>query len=171
MLIFITGYMASGKTTLGKRLAADLDYRFLDLDNLIEEYAGKKILKIFTESGEDNFREIERRVLIDHLNDQNTVIATGGGTACYLDNIDLMNSSGLTVFLDVPVEILIERLLKAREMRPLIKNLRDGELESYIRKHLFSRRKFYQKSKLRIENGQYQLLFDWISGRLHSQDF
>ena len=111
MLIFITGYMASGKTTLGKRLAGELNYRFLDLDDLIENQTGRKIEKIFEESGEHAFREIERIILSEHLEDQDTVIATGGGAACYLDNMELMNRHGLTVFLDVPVEILTARLI------------------------------------------------------------
>ena len=153
MLIFITGYMGAGKTILGKSLADKLNYRFCDLDELIEKTYGLTIETIFEKYGEAYFREIERESLISLFKDYETVIATGGGTACYLDNMDLMNKAGITVFLDTPVEKIIKRLAGQADHRPLFKNIEPGNLPAFIHKHLESRRRYYDKASIRVEDG------------------
>lgn len=155
--------MGSGKTTLGKSLATALHYRFFDLDDLIAVSSGKAVVKIFDESAEEGFREIERKILLDHLEDQDTVIATGGGTVCYKDNMDLMNSHGITIFMDTPLELIIERLKSETLHRPLLINISDDQLEDFIRKHLASRRIYYEKSKIRIEDDDLDILLDRLS--------
>lgn len=150
MLVFLIGYMASGKTTVGKLLAAKLEYRFTDLDDEFETLAGMTIADYFRKYGEEAFREKEREILRLHLNDTDTVIATGGGTPCYRDNLEMMNRSGLTVFLDVPVEIIFRRLAGEQLRRPVIKDIPDSELARFISVHLASRRNYYERSGTRI---------------------
>ena len=147
MLIFIIGYMGAGKTTFGKKLASQLSYRFYDLDELIEMRHGKSITSIFNDLSEEGFREIEREILLEHLDDQNTVIATGGGTPCFFDNMELMNQKGITVFLDIEVETIVERILNDSKLRPLLQNIPENERFSFITRHLEERKTYYQKAK------------------------
>lgn len=152
MLIFIIGYMGAGKTTLGKDLAARLGYRFTDLDELIESETACSISRYFARFGEAAFREKEREILLSIIkdNDIDTVIATGGGTPCYADNMELMNKAGVTVFLDTPYEILLTRLIKEYKHRPLLKDIPVAKLPEFIKEHMESRRKFYSRAKIRI---------------------
>lgn len=150
MLIFLIGYMASGKTTVGKLLAEKLDYRFTDLDDEFEILTGMTIAEYFMKNGEKAFREKEREILRCHLTDTETVIATGGGTPGYSDNMELMNRHGVTVFLDVPVEIIVRRLAGEQLRRPVIKDIPNEDLALFIRGHLDSRRKLYELSAIRI---------------------
>jgi shikimate kinase len=144
--IFLIGYMGSGKTTLGRALAAALDLQFIDLDHYIEQRYRKTIAQLFAESGEDGFREIERRVLHEVGEFENVIISTGGGTPCFFDNVDYMNAQGTTVNLDVPVERLFIRLSIARSKRPLIKDKNDAELKEFIVEQLGKRAPHYEKA-------------------------
>jgi shikimate kinase len=150
MLIFIIGYMASGKTTIGRLLAEKLQFRFVDLDEEMESLMGNTISEIFNEIGEEEFREKESELLRLHLIDVNTVIATGGGTPCYKDNMKLMNLNGKTIFLDVPVETLVERLSGKDDRRPMLKDIPDKDLKVFITRHLDGRDEFYCQSICRI---------------------
>ena len=107
--IFLVGYMGAGKTTLGRALANELGIPFIDLDNYIEKRYCKTISQIFAEKGEEEFRNIERRMLHEVGEFEDVIISTGGGTPCFFDNIEYMNGQGTTVFLDVPVERLFIR--------------------------------------------------------------
>ena len=90
--ILLTGYMGAGKTTLGRALATKLGLTFIDLDCYIEERFRKTISQIFAEKGEEGFRDIERRMLHEVAEFEDIIISTGGGTPCFFDNIDYMNS-------------------------------------------------------------------------------
>ncbi len=145
--IFLTGYMGSGKTTLGRALAADLNVQFIDLDHYIEQRYRKTIAQLFAENGEDGFREIERRMLHEVGEFEDVIISTGGGTPCFFDNIEFMNAQGTTIYLDVPVERLFIRLCIARSKRPLIKNKDDEELRAFIIEQLEKRAPHYSKAQ------------------------
>ena len=108
--IFLVGYMGAGKTTLGRALAKATGMQFIDLDCYIEERFRKTIAQIFAEKGEEHFRDLERRMLHEVGEFEDVIISTGGGTPCFFDNIEYMNSQGTTVYLDVPVERLHIRL-------------------------------------------------------------
>ncbi|MBP3408894.1 MAG: shikimate kinase [Bacteroidaceae bacterium] len=144
--IFLLGYMGAGKTTLGRALAAALGLQFIDLDCYIEERFRKTISQIFAEKGEDEFRNIERRMLHEAGEFEDVIISTGGGTPCFFDNVEYMNSQGTTVFLDVPVERLFIRLSIARHKRPLIKEKNDEELRTFIAEQLGKRLPHYSKA-------------------------
>lgn len=112
--IFLIGYMGSGKTTLGKAFAKAAGLEFIDLDWYIEERLHKTISKIFAEQGESGFREVERKLLHEAGDFEDVLIACGGGTPCFFDNMDYMNQAGDTVFLDVSPEVLFRRLKIAK---------------------------------------------------------
>ena len=145
--IFLTGYMGSGKTTLGRALAADLNVQFIDLDHYIEQRYRKTIAQLFAENGEDGFRAIERRMLHEVGEFEDVIISTGGGTPCFFDNIEFMNAQGTTIYLDVPVERLFIRLCIARSKRPLIKDKDDEELRAFIIEQLEKRAPHYSKAQ------------------------
>lgn len=151
MKYFIVGYMASGKTTFGRELAREKGIPFWDLDALVEERANCSISDIFTREGESFFRELERKVLHELcVREGAFVLATGGGTPCFFDNMDCMNAAGHTLFLETSFPELIGRLREQRGTRPLLAGLSDEELENFVRKHLESRLPFYLMAKERL---------------------
>ena len=126
--VFLIGYMGSGKTTLGKTYSAATGLQFVDLDWYIEERMHKSISDLFAERGEDGFRLLEQKMLHEAGEFENVLIACGGGTPCFFDNMDYMNHTGETVFLDVCPEVLFRRLKIAKAKRPLLANKTDEEL-------------------------------------------
>jgi len=149
--VYLIGMPGSGKSTLGKKTAEILRLRFLDLDRLITQKAGMMIPEIFTIHGEDYFRLLEKDILQETATFSDSIIATGGGTACYYNNIDFMNQTGLTVYLKTSEANLTSRLLKSPTERPLIKGKTDWELSTYIKETLLFRSKFYEQAALQID--------------------
>ncbi|MBN2683243.1 MAG: shikimate kinase [Bacteroidales bacterium] len=149
MKIFLIGFMGSGKTTTGKKLAKILNFDFYDLDQMIEQDENKTIDSIFEEDGEEKFRWLERNALKKSIITlSNSIISTGGGTPCFVNNMDLMNKSGITVYLELDEKSILNRLLFAKESRPLIKKLSEDELRIFISEQLSIRKPFYQRSKI-----------------------
>lgn len=155
MKIFLTGYMGSGKSVVGRELSKILKYKYVDLDDQIELMQGKKINSIFEERGELYFRKLERQILEDILAEKDKmVISLGGGTPCYGDNFEIINNQGntKTFYLSASVEVLTERLFHEKMQRPVISHLETREaLEEFIRKHLFERAFYYNQSKVIIK--------------------
>lgn len=150
-ILYIIGFMGSGKTTAGKRLASLLGWTFVDLDKKIEEHTGLKVPDIFSRYGEDHFRRVEAEVLRSLVTDSDTVISTGGGTPCYEDNMEFMLGTGLTIYLKLTPGQLMNRLSGSSDERPLIKNLTGEKLLNFIGEKLILREKFYEKSELVID--------------------
>lgn len=148
MRIFLLGFMGSGKSHTGKRLARLTDQPFIDLDHWLEQQQQCDIPAIFEAEGEIAFREIERSALHAMTQFENAIIACGGGTPCFFDNIDWMNQHGITVYLDTPIDILVKRLKSERSHRPLLKNLSESELYPFIEKKLTDRLPYYQKAQI-----------------------
>ena len=129
--IFLTGYMGAGKTTLGKAFARKLNVPFIDLDWYIEERFHKTVGELFTERGEAGFRELERNMLHEVAEFENVVISTGRGAPCFYDNMEFMNRTGKTVFLNVHPDVLFRRLRIAKQQRPILQGKEDDELMEY----------------------------------------
>jgi len=154
MKIFITGFMGSGKTSLGLMLAGKCASRFIDMDEMIECRSGKTITEIFQSQGEAMFRETEKEVLNQLVKScEDLVVATGGGTACFFDNMEVMNKNGTTVYLKFSPELLFERLRDDVQHRPLLAEQKD--LKEYIAASLSEREKFYHKAQhiIRVKDG------------------
>lgn len=151
-IVYIIGFMGSGKTTAGEKLASLLRWTFIDLDREIEKKEGKTIPKIFSQYGEDHFRAVETEVLRSLSSGKNILISTGGGTPCHDDNMDFMVSTGVTVYLKMTPSQLTGRLLKEKDDRPLLKNIPDDKLAGFVDDKLKQREKWYNRSEI-IING------------------
>lgn len=151
--IYLIGYMGTGKTTLGKRLAAAYGYKFVDIDHYIQEKYGKTIAELFEKYGEDGFRQIEKNILKETATLENTVIAAGGGTPCFFDNMEFMNDSGTTIYLKASPEALNKRLCipEHKAKRPLIRDKNETELLEFITENLMKREPFYTKAQIIFE--------------------
>ena len=147
-IIYIIGFMGSGKSTAGKKLASLLEWSFIDLDKKIEEHAGKTVPEIFSENGEEYFRNLEAQLLKSLKSYTNTLISTGGGTPCYKDNMDFMLQTGLTLYLKLTPEELKSRLSGSKGERPLIKDIDKDNLLSFIVEKLADREKWYDRSEI-----------------------
>lgn len=145
--IFLIGYMGSGKTTLGKAYARAMQLQFVDLDWYIEERFHKTVQELFVERKESGFREIERNMLHEVSEFEDVVIACGGGTPCFFDNMEYMSRKGMTVFLDVSPAVLFRRLKIAKNKRPLLMNKTDEELMEAIQTNLHIRIPFYSQAE------------------------
>lgn len=152
MIIFMVGYMGSGKTSLGKELARRLGYRFADMDKLVEDKCGKTISEIFAEKGEAYFRDCERRML-ESFKDirEDVVVATGGGVPCFGNNMDVMKEAGVTVYLKMSPPKLVVRLEHGRDKRPIIRGMDDAQLLKFIEEKLPERDAYYSRSAIVID--------------------
>lgn len=150
MNIYIIGYMAAGKTTFGKALAEKLNLAFVDLDKYIEETEGMTISEIFREKGEAGFRELEKECLHKvALENENSVIACGGGTPCYSDNMEFLNKNGITIFIETATPVLIDRILVENESRPMMAGKSEEEIEEQVLSQLCHRLPYYMEAKLK----------------------
>jgi shikimate kinase len=150
-LVYIIGFMGSGKTTAGKKLAAELGWSFIDLDKKIEEHSGILIPDMFSQNGEAGFRIVEAEVLKTFKDETNTVISTGGGTPCHDENMDYMIETGLTVYLKLSPVQLKSRLSGSKSVRPLISGLGPDDLLGFIENKLSLREKWYDRAEITVE--------------------
>ncbi|MEO5571882.1 MAG: shikimate kinase [Bacteroidia bacterium] len=146
MLIYLLGFMGSGKSTIGKQLAKKLKFEFIDFDELIEVQSGKKISEIFKGEGEQAFRNTETEILKSISGFKDTVVSTGGGTPCFYDNMNLMKVTGITVYIRMSAGSLFHRLAQSKTKRPLIAGLSDLKLMDFIMDVLPEREQFYMKA-------------------------
>lgn len=144
--------MGCGKSTLGKKLATKLGYEFIDLDHQLEKEVGMSIGSYFASHGEDGFRLQERKTLTEFDYPANIVVATGGGAPCYFDNMDWMNSNGLTIYIQMSPVALAKRLESGKEKRPLLKDLNEEQLIAFIEDRLAQREAFYSQASI-VANG------------------
>lgn len=149
--IFLIGFMGSGKSTAGRKLASQLNWSFIDLDEKIQKMEGMKIPDIFSLRGEPYFRELETKALQELKSETDTVISTGGGTPCFGDNMDFMLDSGLTIYIKMTPVSLKKRLEGSAEGRPLLKEIDRKDLQEYITAKLAEREKWYSRAEIIID--------------------
>lgn len=158
MKIFFIGFMGSGKTHWGRLLSQKLGLPFFDLDEQVSAHAGKSIPEIFSADGEEHFRLLEKEVLyIITESHDSFVMACGGGTPCYYNNIDYINQAGTSVWINTPLKNLYQRLILEKEKRPLIKNLSDEQLRSFISRKFADRKIYYEQAAIKIEEEPLEL--------------
>jgi shikimate kinase len=139
--------MAAGKTTLGGLAAQRLGVEFIDLDLYIEQRYHATVSDLFAAHGEEGFRQIEQRMLHEVGEFENVLVATGGGTPCFFDNMDYMNRQGLTVHLNASIEVLVQRLGENRAKRPILAHKTDEELRTFIEQALRLRTPYYEQAR------------------------
>jgi shikimate kinase len=158
MKIYLIGFMGAGKTHWGRQLSQKLAIPFFDLDEQVMTHTGKSIDEIFNEDGEEHFRLMEKEVMhIITESHDSFVMACGGGSPCYFNNIDYMNQSGTTVWINTPMDTLFNRLVDEKEKRPLIRELSDQQLKNFIHKKFADRRIYYEQADLTVDEEPVQL--------------
>ncbi len=153
MKIVLLGYMGSGKSTIARLLSSDLKIKSFDLDQIIEEDSKMSVKQIFAEKGEVYFRKLDHNILLDFINkNDNYILSLGGGTPCYYNNMEMINAQvGIkTIYLNVSLNALFERLIHEKSQRPLIASLANEELKEFLAKHLFERNTYYNQALLKI---------------------
>lgn len=152
--IFLIGYMASGKTTFGRALAKRLRREFIDLDFYIEQRFHTTISNIFATKSEEGFRKIESNMLKEVGEFSDVIIACGGGTPCFFDNMDYMLSHGTVVWLEASKERIAQRLEINNAKRPMAKGRTSEEIRLLIDTGLQQRTPFYSRAHIRF-NSEY----------------
>ena len=154
MIIVLLGYMASGKTSIGKRIAKQLDYSFIDLDDFIEDKEEQSVADLFKNKGEIYFRQLETHYLKELLKFKDKIVLSlGGGTPCYSNNMDfiLNNQNTKSIFLKASIPTLTNKLIRKKAKRPLIAHIETEEkMAEFIGKHLFERTPFYNQAELKV---------------------
>ena len=170
MKIILIGYMASGKTTIGRLISESLEMPFYDLDTIIEQELKATINEIFEQKGELFFRKKEREVLESFIKKtDNYVLALGGGTPCYYDNFSQYQKEDIKSFyLKGSVSTLSERLKFQKNTRPILVNLNDEQLNEFVAKHLFERNYFYNQVQtvISVDNKNEQEIVSEILSKL-----
>lgn len=148
--IFLLGYMGCGKSTLGRAVSRATGLEFIDLDHYIENRFHATVSEIFAARGEEGFRRAEQSMLEEVSQFADVIVACGGGTPCFYDNMDVMNRRGTTVWLNTPIERLYERLQRNRGKRPILAGKSDAELMDFIIDALRARERYYSRAAHRF---------------------
>ncbi len=151
MRIYLVGFMGAGKSRLGRALAKQLGYSFVDTDAMVEEAVGRSVPAIFAQEGEAAFRRYEHEALMRTEAMDEVVVATGGGTPLFFDAMEWMNAHGLTVFVRVPVQELYRRLQKDDRERPLAVDPEGKVSYAWVRRLLAERLPVYHQARLIVD--------------------
>lgn len=168
MRYFLIGYKSSGKSTMGKKLASRLGLEFIDLDDFMEQREGKSVPELFTELGEQEFRNREWAALLKIVKKDNVVIALGGGAPCHCDNMNLIEKQGDVIYLRLDNDTLVSRLKKATKDRPIVLNKTDEELRSYVREMRERCEHHYLRARYIVEGKD--LTVDRILDVIHQEE-
>ena len=151
MKIFLIGFMGCGKSYLGKKLAALLNFQFIDVDSVIQNTHGETVQNIFEKQGETYFRKIESDALQNLKKWDEVVIATGGGAPCFHNNMAWMNANGVTIYLKTDPHLLFERLKSETDHRPVLGGKTDAALLDFINDKVTEREQFYNKAQIIVD--------------------
>jgi shikimate kinase len=150
MIIFLIGFMGSGKSYVGRKLAPIMGYDHIDSDRWLEEREGIPVKNIFEEKGETYFRELEKKFIAALTPNQNLIVSTGGGIPCFYDNMEQMNQKGLTIYLNRSKTSNIAQLLKGIHRRPHLSGMGEEEVSEFYDKKMVERKSYYEQSKLKV---------------------
>ena len=148
MNVYLVGYMGSGKSTVGRRLAQILNYEHLDLDDFFEKTYKISVIDFFNKYDETSFRKIESILLKQTINLSNHVISTGGGTPCFNDNMSMINVHGVSVYIKMHHKSLFDRLKNTKKPRPRTSNLDDDALNNRILEDMKIREQYYLQAMI-----------------------
>ena len=164
--IYLVGYMGAGKTTAARRLANRLGWNVADTDDMFEAKYHISVCDFFHKYDEPLYRKLESEVLKSTESLENVVISTGGGTACYFDNMEWMNQHGLTIFMRISTEAVVNRLMNAKRKRPLAEGKSEEELTAFVSQHYASRIPFYEQARLTAKSENLDL--DGLIGQIRA---
>lgn len=151
MRIFLIGFMGSGKTYWGTRISESLKIPFYDLDAVIVNEEGMSVAEIFKVKGEEYFRYKEKQVLEELVaKNENFVLSAGGGTPCFFNNIKFMKRNGKVIWLNTSTNMLKHRLMKERLTRPLLRDISEAGLHTYIVRKLGERKMYYEQADFTV---------------------
>ena len=143
--------MGVGKSTIGKKLAKYLGYEFIDLDDIFEQKYKISIDSFFSKYDEELFRKMEHEMLLETFSKQNAVIATGGGTPCFHNAMEKINSRGLSIYIKMTPSAIAQRLSTSKRKRPLIEGIPKEELKNFIKDKLAGRKPIYNQARLHTD--------------------
>lgn len=143
--------MYSGKSTMGKKLAKAMNLKYIDTDNIIETKYNITINNFFEKYGEGLFREFEHKILLDSIKEDNIIISTGGGLPCFHKNMELIKKNGISIYLNMSPQSIINRINNSKKKRPLLQDKSPEELKTYIEALLKQREIFYNQATLTIK--------------------
>lgn len=155
--IVFVGYMYSGKTTIGKKLAQHLDYKFYDIDTEIENKIHHSVADIFKLFGEDTFRKLEQQTLKELLQKDDVIIACGGGTPCFFDNMQQIKEKSISIYIKVDIKHIIARQKYSKAERPLLSDKTEKEIRQYITESLDDRKKYYSQADIISEDFNFSI--------------
>ena len=145
--VIIVGYMGAGKTTVGRGRAKGLGMRFYDIDGYIEGRMRKTVPQLLAGRGEDGFRQVERTMLHEAAEFEDIILSCGGGTPCFFDNMEYMNSRGDTVYLKASPEVLCAHLRMGKTRRPLLEGKTPEQLLGFVTEQLARREQYYMQAR------------------------
>lgn len=152
MKIFLVGLPGSGKSLLGKRISKSINLPFIDLDEQIRLQEGMLVSEIFKTKGQDYFRRVEAEVLREQIKQPEFVMATGGGTPVFFGNMELINNTGISVYLNTPISVIAERMgSDEKEARPLLAETDDSSMETKLLNLLDVRKSFYEQAHFTVK--------------------
>ena len=151
MNIFIIGFMFSGKSTIGKKLAQSMNMEFIDTDKYFENKYNITINDFFKKYGEELFRDFEHKILLEVIKKDNCVISTGGGLPCFNNNIEIINQNGLSVYINMALSSIIHRQALSKKKRPLLDNLSQEDMQERMATLLKRREIIYEKADIIIK--------------------
>lgn len=163
--IYLVGMPGSGKTTLGRLLANRIAYDFIDLDELIAEREQMSIADIFSQKGEAYFREKEKEALHETFKMSRCVIATGGGTPCFFDNMEQINKHGLAIFINIPLSVIAGRIERQQQTRPLLPAESAEDILSQLKEIYQKRFPYYDQAEIAVSGTD--LNADYIYNKIH----
>lgn len=150
--IYLVGYMGAGKTTAARRIAQRLGWDVVDTDALFEEKYRISVNDFFNKYDEALYRKLESEILKETESLEHVVVSTGGGTACYFDNMEWMNCHGLTVFMRISPQAAVDRVIHSRHKRPLAEGKSEEELTEFVSSHYAARIPFYEQARITVKS-------------------